>query len=74
MTFPYKKAKHLLELTGLIRIPKPFSEKTLKQIAKNLLVCSNYTQKQVLLYMPEVEKAKIKLYMESYLSQDTNKR
>lgn len=63
VTFPFRTIKHLLEQANLIN-KKRLSEKTLQKISENLLVCSDHTTKQVLLYMTELEKQKIIDYME----------
>ena len=62
VTFPFRKIKHLMELANLINKER-LSEKTLKKISENLLVCSDHTTKQVLLYMTEAEKKKIQDYI-----------
>ena len=63
MTFPFRTIKHLLEQANLIN-KKRLSEKTLKKISENLLVCSDHTVRQVLLYMTEAEKKKIQDYID----------
>ena len=48
-------------------------EATLKLIANNLLVCSDHTIKQVLIYMSPTEKEKIEFYLREALAEkDTN--
>lgn len=46
-------------------------ECTLKQIAKNLLVCSDHTIKQVLIYMSPTEKEKIEFYLREALAENS---
>ena len=44
-------------------------ETTLKLIASNLLVCSDHTIKQVLVYMSPTEKEKIEFYLREALAE-----
>ena len=44
-------------------------EETLKLIASNLLVCSDHTVKQVLIYMSPTEKEKIEFYLREALAE-----
>ena len=47
-------------------------ERILKQIAKNLLVCSDHTIKQVLIYMSPTEKEKIEFYLREALAENSD--
>lgn len=44
-------------------------EETLRLIASNLLVCSDHTIKQVLVYMSPTEKEKIEFYLREALAE-----